>query len=66
MGAVGAAIDVAALVLGLLAFRKTWEALAAARPALSKGQLFWCGLAALLATVGAGAALSWLLGAPND
>jgi hypothetical protein len=40
MGAVGAAIDVASLVLGLLAFRKTWDALASARPVLSRRQLF--------------------------
>jgi hypothetical protein len=64
MGAVGAAIDVAALVLGLLAFRKTW--LVVARPVLSRRRLFWCSLLALIATVGAGAALSWLLGVSND
>ena len=33
----GIVVDVAALILGLLAFRKTWEILAAARPNLSSG-----------------------------
>ena len=62
----GIVVDVAALILGLLAFRKTWEILAAARPNLSRRQLFFCGLAALLVALGAGAALKALLGANGD